>query len=318
MSKLIFPDFPTDTEWETLPIDETILHEALKIVGARHNLAMDRAVRNIQGFAPVLMTDAYAVKFLPPEWRDEAANEVAALERVHGRLPARTPVVVAVGEIEGWTYLVTERLSGVIYFALGPTLNLDERVFVSRQTGEALAALHQVPCEGLAVRQPDWDEFSAECVTTCVEHQRRKGLCEATLSQLPSLIKQGQPLIPDERRVLLHADLHSAHVLFEQQNGRWKLTGILDFGDAIVGHPEYDIVTPAFYIAGPNTVALQALFEPLGFRCDEESSQRLMAWSALHPYNDLARHLPPEQGADELGWLRKRYWPVLTDAEPHW
>ena len=94
---------------------------------------------------------------------------------------------------------------------------------------------------------------------------------------------------------------------------------ILDFGDAVIGHPEYDLITPAFFVAGPNKTALRAMFAGAGFHCDEQASRRLAAWSALHRYNrykPLARFFAADHGAHALEHMLQPYWPIEEVAHP--
>jgi hygromycin-B 7''-O-kinase len=183
-------------------------------------------------------------------------------------------------------------------------------VSIARQTGELLAALHTVPCHDLPLLALDWPTFALERASACVSFQRERHLAAAAVEKLPSLLDDGAPLVPDARRALLHADLHHEHVLLEAHGNDWRITGMIDFGDAVVGHPEYDLIAPVFFVAGDDHARLHALFEGAGFRCNEAASRRMMAWSAMHRFNALARFLPPEHGAEAIESLRARYWPV--------
>lgn len=312
MTAPLLPPVADAPAWDALRVPDAVYAAAVAAVGARHGFDVSHSARSPRGTSPVFLTDDRAVKLIPPPWAHELAREVAALERVHNRLPARTPAVLATGALDDWRYLVTERLPGVSLREVAQTLSPAARVAVAAQTGEVLAALHAVPCDGLAALTPDWNSFADERAAACVAFQRQYRLAEAAVAEIPAMLARAAPWVPDDRRALLHADLHHEHVLLTPRGDTWNVTGVIDFGDVVVGHPEYDLVTPVFFVARDDRDALRALFAGAGFRCDEAASRRMMAWSTMHRYNALARFLPADHGADALEALRARYWPVTA------
>ncbi len=143
-----------------------------------------------------------------------------------------------------------------------------------------------------------------------VEFQRRCGVSEELLERLPSWIASAAPLEPEARRALLHGDVNHQQVLIEERNGRHELSGLFDFGDSIVGHPEYELVTPIFLITCGEPGLSAALLRGYGMAVDEQTSRRLMAWSVLHQFNDLTRYIPGPGDGGSLERLRERYWPL--------
>ena len=312
MTSRTLPAVEAPEAWDSLHARSELFTPALAVIAARHALDLSNIVRSARGTSPVFLARLYAVKLIPPPWVAELAFEVAALERAHGKLPVRTPAVVATGVIDDWRYLVTETIPGVSLREVLTQVSPRALVSIAERAGETLAALHRVSCDGLAALTPDWDAFARERAEVCVAFQRKHKLGEDALAAIPAILDQGTPWVPDGRRGLLHADLHHEHVLLEARGDEWELTGVLDFGDTVVGHPEYDLITPAFFVARGQPGASRALFEAAGFRCDERASRRLMAWSVMHRYNALARFLDGAHDAAALESLRLRYWPVLA------
>ncbi len=285
---------------------------AIRAISKRHLLDLSGAVRARTGSSPVFLTERLALKLVPPKWAPELDREFDALAHIEGKLTVRTPEVVALGGMEGWRYLVTRRLAGLSLRELGDTLSQRERVSLAEDVGAALSALHRLPSEHLWTLTTDWQRFTEERAAACVDFQRRHGLGDAAIGAIPAVLAEGAPLVPDARRALMHADLHHEHVMLEQRDGAWRLSGLLDLGDAVVGHPDYELITPAFFVVGASREARAAFFDAMGFRCDERASRRLMAWSVMHRFNALARFVtaPHDEGVFEV--LRERYWPVLA------
>jgi hygromycin-B 7''-O-kinase len=311
MATRILPDIADPDAPGAMRLEDEAFADALTVVSARHALDLRGAARVGDGSSPVFLTDRYAVKFVPPPWVPELDREIVALARVHGRLPVRTPSVVATDTLDAWRYLVSDRLPGIAFRDARPTLTAADEVSIARAVGESLAALHRVPCDDLASLTVDWRAFAAERAAACVAFQRKHGLDEAAAAAIPALLDDAGPLVPDARRVLLHADLHHEHVLLERRGERWVYTGMIDFGDAVVAHPDYELVTPMFFVVAERREAQRAFFDAMGFRCDAQASKRLMAWSAMHRFNALARYVGGPHDASTLEALRGRFWPVI-------
>lgn len=314
MRTSILPDVVSLRTRADLVALEPALDAALAVIRARHALASDAITRADTGSSPVFLLDDCAVKLVPPQCKGELEREVCALAAVHGALTVRTPAVRATGALDAWSYMITERVEGVSLRAAQGSIDEADRRRISAQVGEALASMHAVSTRGLDALACDWDEFTRVRIAAAPEFQRRTGLHPAAIERLPAWLERAAPLVIDERRALLHGDLHHEHALLVRDGDRWSLGAILDFGDAIIGHPEYDLITPAFFVAGPRAEALRALFAGAGWPCDARASRRLTAWSALHQFNALARFLPAEHGADALELLRQRYWPTDDEA----
>jgi hygromycin-B 7''-O-kinase len=91
---------------------------------------------------------------------------------------------------------------------------------------------------------------------------------------------------------VLHGDLTGQNVMIDRHNGAWRLEGIIDFGDARVGHPLYDLATPAILIAGGDAELFSALLTGYGIpHVDRIPKLRdqLMANALLHPFGDITR-----------------------------
>lgn len=86
---------------------------------------------------------------------DHYQAESIALRAVQGRLPVRTPDIAFVGDLEGWPYLVMERLHGELLVDCFSTLGPREWHSIATQTGELAAALHQVSTKDASSLQRD-------------------------------------------------------------------------------------------------------------------------------------------------------------------
>jgi hygromycin-B 7''-O-kinase len=285
---------------------------ALRLIGERHRLDVSAVERTATGGNIVFFAGPHVIKLFAPIWLDEQRRERQALEIATGRLSVPVPALVAEGEIDGWAYLVIERLPGVEIGNAWSSLDTGAKLHLAERLGCLVSELHALPVPETGALAIDWPAFVQQRIDGAVAFQRRCGVAEELLERIPAFVASAAPLEPEPRRALLHGDVNHQQVLIEERNGRHEITGLFDFGDSIVGHPEYELVTPIFLITRGEPGLSAALLRGYGIAVDEQTSRRLMAWSVLHQFNDLTRYIPGPGDGGSLERLRERYWPVST------
>jgi hygromycin-B 7''-O-kinase len=173
------------------------------------------------------------------------------------------------------------------------------------ELGALFAQLHRIP--PLA---GDWGAFVAENGVACVERQRRWGVPEHLVAEIPRYLAAAGSLT-DPAPVFLHADVTPQNLLLAEDRGRWRISGLVDFGDAMPGHREYDLLVPAIFLARGRRPLLEALFGSYGYGREELDGGwrgRLTALAILHRFNDLTRFLDGRPPAS-LGDLALVLWP---------
>src|SRR5262245_57488933 len=151
------------------------------------------------------------------------------LAHVHGKLSAQTPGIVAEGDLEGWGYVVMTRLEGRQANTTLKSAGAPEGRAILRAIGALLAEIHALPAP--PTLDADWASFVTREAATCVKRHAAGGAAPAWLEAIPARIA-GLP--SPERVAPLHADVHGDHVLLDDE---LHVTGLLDFGDAMVGDP---------------------------------------------------------------------------------
>ena len=74
------------------------------------------------------------------------------------------------------------------------------------------------------------------------------------------------PFVP----ALINADITEDHVLLAERDGCWGISGLIDFGNAMMGHPYYDFAAPlAFYTFGRPSLS-RTLVEAYGLELTDE------------------------------------------------
>lgn len=294
------------------------LCSAVAELGRTHGLGSVR-FRYAQGSCPVFAVgDDHVVKLFAPSGRAHFDTEVAVLRHLEGVLSVATPALRATGELpdEGWLYIAMARLPGEPLREAWPRIPAMQRVQLAVALGRALAELHAVPTAPLAAVAGDFEAFLAEQRRTCVERQARCGLEERWLAQIPDFL--ASVALGSPAPVLLHTEIMREHVLVCEHGGAFRLSGLIDFEPAMLGHPEYELASVGLFVSEGDAEILGAVLRGYGMPADAlgpHLSQRCMAYALLHRYSKLTWYLdrmPPRAGVTTLQDLARQWWPLAT------
>lgn len=300
-----WPDAPDEAAYDAFRRDEAALRPGLDAIVARHGLKGEPE-RFSAGSLPVWGVGSRVVKVFPPYDRAHWETEARTLAFLDGRLSLRSPSLEAVGEVDGWGYVVMERLPGRPLDGLWGDLPPEVRRDLARGVGAGMAELHALPPDGLP---DDWDAFVAAQVAGCGDRQRTRRLAEPWAAQVDGFLARHPPL--SAGRALLHTEIMPAHLLAEERDGAWRLTGWIDFEPSTVGDPEYDMASVGVFVAAGDPDVLAAVRSAWGRPSDPETPLQTMTWALLHRYSRLAWYLdllPARPGVTTLEDLATQWF----------
>jgi len=316
----VFPPSRTPGEFELVRRDDERLRPGVRAVCEILGLGGSAIGRFPEGSLPVYAVgDSLVLKIYPPFDLTERDSESAVLRALEKRLPIPTPVVHAVGELDGWGYVLIDRLRGESLAHAWPRIAADERMRLASSLGEALAVLHSVNGPDLETVRIDWPLFIAEQSRTAVERQRQRGLDEHWLTQIPAFL-DATPLEDSGSVSLLHTEVMREHLLVEHGPAGWSLSGIFDFEPAVVGAPEYEFASVGLFFSCGDARLLRGVLLAYGYRetkLNRELERRLLAYALLHRYSNLPWYLgrmPPGPGASSLRALAAQWFGVKTNS----
>jgi aminoglycoside phosphotransferase (APT) family kinase protein len=239
--------------------------------------------------------DHEVLKLAPPIYAAPLAIEAEVLSALDpfgdassGSSPCAIPKVLGSGIWQGWSYLWMTRLPGAPILrpqALGES----DLAGVARAAGGWLAALHAQPLKRFE-NVPSWRGYLERHVPGAASRQARWGVPPSIVAEMRDRLERlDLDSVTSDAVALLHADLHEQNLLVDATT---KVTGVVDFADATVGDPLFDLVTPALLIGRGRRSVVRALFDGYGTRhiskiADPRS--RLVDYAILHPFNDLTR-----------------------------
>lgn len=267
--------------------------------------------RFASGSVPVFAVgNEHVVKLFPSAQRPYFNTEKEALRRIEGRLPIPTPRLVDAGERGEWLYLVMTRLFGSSLAKAWPAVEPRDRLLLMREAGEALAALHATPTDDFTSLARDWPRFIDAQRASCRDRQIAARLGAPWADAIDGFLARWTPA-DDGARVLLHTEVMREHLLADRRDGAWRLSGIVDFEDVLLGAAEYELACTGIFLTCAEPGLLRALLDSYGAQADDEFPQRIMAYALLHRYSALRwylERLPVPDEVRDLEALARRWF----------
>jgi aminoglycoside phosphotransferase len=262
---------------------------------ARHGLPTGPIEVGALGTMPTFLVGRHVVKLFGELFsgRRSFAVERSAHRWLLGNRAIPSPALVAEGRLfDGawpWPYLVTARLGGTSWRDAG--LDPRQQEQLADELGRVVRRLHDLPPPGGRVWRRDW---LAELRAGCVDRHRGWGTLPGHLiEQIDRHLLAPRPL-----RQLVHADLHADHVFVENA----KLVGVIDWGDALIGDPYYEL--PALHLGsfGRSKPLLAAFLAGYGWEVTADFARRATSMTLLHRF-DVLREAGPAIDLNALGTL---------------
>ena len=306
----MFPTIADAAAFDAIARDEVVLQPGLDAIAERHGLT--DLVRFADGSLPVYAAGQSSVlKVYPPCFFSERDREAAVLGALAGKLSIPTPGLDAVGEIEGWGYVVMQRLHGVSLFSAWSAIGEAQRLRLAADLGEALATLHGLPAPDLG--DEPWSDFIAAQTDSAMGRQIGRGLEARWLEQLDGLLDRVD-LGVSPATSLLHTEVMREHLLVDEGSDGWRLSGLFDFEPAMVGAPEYELASVGLFVSAGDAPFLRRLLTAYGYADADLGlalQRRCLVYAVLHKYSNLPWYLkrvPPPEDASQVDDLARIWW----------
>jgi hygromycin-B 7''-O-kinase len=290
--RAILPDIETRQDYVRVYRDADTWLPAMRVICQRHRLDATRLEFAPPGSHVIFQVQPERyIKLFSPLWGQDFVAERLVLRKLSERSDLPVPRLLAEGEIEGWPYAILTAVQGVPLCQVWEALSAPDRAHVAARCGEFMAALHATQTQGLEALATHWPTFVEAQTQDCIHHLAQSDLDEkwrqatlAFLGDLPPLYAPGfQP-------VLLSADVTDEHLLLSQRGGRWELTGYVDFGDAMLGHPLYEFAAPGCCITRGSPDLQRAMLLAYGYaeaQLNSTLAAQLMAYTLLHRFINI-------------------------------
>jgi len=297
------PELDTLEDYRRRFTDVSYWRPFVESVCERHGLLPHDRVEgtDIPGTYPVFIVHGqWVVKFFGQLFCGEFAFgvelDVSSLLTRDDQIPA--PRLVAYGHlIDGqgewpWPYLVFEHLAGEYIAALRDRLSVDSMSRLARELGDFVRRFHALPLSEARFLKPTWDAYAA-----MLDRQRRdcegrhrewRSLPDHLIDQIDGFLPPTDTLVDRSTPPrLLHGDLTADHAVAQLTSDGWTVQGIIDFGDALVGDPMYELIPLHLDLFRCDKRLLSAFLMEYDYarEIDQQDAVKLLSLCLLHPFN---------------------------------
>ena len=282
----LVPSIADAGEFERSRRDHALWVPAVRAIAERHGLRGDLHPFSTGSVIVFGIGDDHVVKMHEPWHREHRDIEAQALSGLVGGLPVASPELHACGELEGWCYVVMQRLPGVPLSEARPKIPRRDLLGIAGAAGALASALAAVPRFRPFTPFSTWRDFITARRRDCVAVHRDNGLPTSLLATIEDQIT-GVALDIDDP-VFLHTELTDTNLMVARVDGRWRLSGVFDFEPSMLGHPLYELPAVTIFVARGDPELCRAAVEGYGITAfDARLRRELLALTLLHRYSHI-------------------------------
>ncbi|MBN6101824.1 phosphotransferase [Xanthomonas sp. CFBP 8703] len=235
--------------------------------------------------------DEVIVKLVPPNWRQQGEKERLVAPLLDGTLSLQTPRLLGGGVVDNWVFVICSRLPGSSLADVWPALEVGQKRSIMLQVGTLLRELRSVAFEADIAIRVEWRHYIATLISDCLARHRRNAMPAHLAAQVLPYIEAAGDFSPPAQPRFIHMDIHPWNLMAHHIQGKWTLSGLLDFGDAIVGQCDlFELLTPLIFMAQGDPTLVKALLDAYGLLDGYDAPtlrRRLMATALIRPDSDI-------------------------------
>ena len=275
--------------------------------------------------AVFILDQQLVVKIYSPFW-SEFDIEPRLIEVLGMREAVPVPKIVAAGRYQdrvSWNYLIMQHCAGLTLESIRSEIARGDLMSIAAQVGQMTRSLHETPVnllEGINTGEA-WDDLldrrGKEALPELTGGEMiTPGVAEALGAILEEVIANSKR-IP---RVVVHGDLESDHILLRRAGSEWRVSSLIDFGDAKIGVRDYEWMPLWLGLFDRDVEALRAFLKAYdrSLLTDKEFPRRVMAWTLLHDFGadavtELLKKTNTPTPVATVAKLRQILWPGPTN-----
>ena len=287
----ILPEINSNEEYDNLDRKSQLFESTIQEIITFHHLP-NESLTYFEGTNVVFsMGNTRIIKIFPPIHQSHFQNEVLLMKKLYNKISISTPAIEFVGEISGWPYIVMSQLDGILLENLWEKLDFTSKAIIIRELGSLIHEVHRFPTDGLESLDCHWPQFIKSQIKQCIARQQATNFPEKLLMQIPEYLESAEELLPKlKNQVILTGEYTPMNLLVKQIAGTWHITGLIDFGDSMLGLPEYDLLGPGLFLIQGDKKLLREFLTAYGYSPEdmtEKLSYQLTVLMLLHRYSNL-------------------------------
>jgi len=290
----LLPVITTWAEWGRVFTNIAQWTSAVREICRRHHLPVEQVEAGYPGTHAVFVVDeTYVVKIYTPLSPEDFSLECELYTLLGANPRLRVPQLLAHGILKDqidWPYIIMAFKPGVPIREARTLIPHRNLLRIASELGEIVRELHRVPfasLTSLAHTQASWQQYVRQRQAEVAETALWEGILpEPIVAQIPGFLAAALAGDEEVPLALLNGDLTEDHILLEQRDGRWRISGLIDFGDALVGARDYEWIALWFSALDRDYEELATFmtaYDP-HLKLDDAFFTRAMAFTFLHEF----------------------------------
>ena len=323
----LLPPIESWVDWSASFNDAPLWKPVIDAICHSEGIAYKRAeIPSSNTNAVFILDKRFVVKIYSHFWSEfDIEPQLLRALRSVGDVPV--PDIVAAGRFQDrvtWNYLIIEYCAGLTLGAIRSDISREDTLSIAAQAGRIVRSLHKTDLSlvGDIEAGESWEDLAErrrrDALTELVE---RETITPAVADALAPVLDAAADSAKRMPRVAVHGDLESDHVLIKKIGGKWKISRIIDFGDAKIGVNDYEWMPLWLGLFDRDIDAMRAFLDSYdrSLLADEEWPLRVMAWTLLHDFGtDAVSETLDRSGAETpintLDELESVVWPRLREG----
>jgi len=266
------------------------------------------------------VNDALVVKIFPPFHRHQWESDARALKHLQGCLSLPIPTYIAAGDLaESWRFLIMSKVEGVPLERVWRDMSHENKVQIMAHIGKDMAEVHAIDVGDLKHLEPQWNRFLGEQASACKVRHEKKGMPQWFVKGLDTWLKDSHELLNEPfQSVILTGEYTPFNLLVQPIDGHFRLSGMIDFGDTMIGSADYDLLGPSVFLGEGDPLLIRALFSAYGYDLSDAMTidslrRKLLTLQILHRYSDFKSQLRIADWENKVGSfddLARLIWPL--------
>ncbi|MBN1580505.1 MAG: aminoglycoside phosphotransferase family protein [Anaerolineae bacterium] len=302
---MLLPAIQTLQEWGAMFTDVAQWTAAVDEICRRERIRYRQIEAGYPGSHAVFCLDrSYVVKIYAPFFPEDFDLERTLYPVVSRHTNIPSPRLVAQGILEDairWPYIVMDFKPGQPIREVRDRIAPDNLIEIAATLGDMIRKIHDIPLtqlDGLGDLIEDWETFARDRKARCVEDLCANNLLPpSVIDAIPAFLAAHAETTSQPLR-LVNGDLTEDHILLEQRHGSWCISGLIDFGDAMIAPREYEWIALWFSALDCQGDEFRACMQSYGtdIALDGPFFDAAMAFTLLHEF-----------AAGIIDWTLKRW-----------
>ena len=185
------------------------------------------------------------LKITPPFYSGSIEAEIAATKIIGDQLSFSIPNILINAQIENWNYVITKNVKGQQAKNVYRTMTPENVKTFAKDIGRVIKNIQSIKSDGFERDFGPWKTYLENNLKNQEEIHLNRGETSEWSQKISKFVNlQSELLRSLGPAKLVHADLNHEHLMLEEINSEWRITGVLDFADSMNAPIEMEFILP--------------------------------------------------------------------------